>query len=146
MLCDYETRKVVYSTFETVITIRPDDIDMNNHVHNSKYLDYLLMARYDQMKKDYKIAMEVFVERGYSWVVSELNIKYKRPILLQDETVKVRTQIEEFRGASVLVNFWILKSENDKIAAQGQAGYTMISTQTGRPTRVPKDIVEQYRI
>lgn len=139
-------RKAVYSTFETEITVRPDDIDMNNHVHNSKYLDYLLMARYDQMKKDYKVAMEVFVEHGYSWVVSELNIQYKRPIFLQDGTVKVRTQLEGFHGASVLVNFWILKSENDKIAAQGQARYTMISTQTGRPTKVPDDIVEQYKI
>ncbi|MFA7228927.1 MAG: acyl-CoA thioesterase, partial [Melioribacteraceae bacterium] len=46
-----------YSVFETEITVRPDDIDMNNHVHNSKYLDYLLMARYDQMKKDYKVPM-----------------------------------------------------------------------------------------
>ncbi|MEN8209633.1 MAG: acyl-CoA thioesterase [Candidatus Fermentibacteria bacterium] len=136
----------MYSTFETVITVRPDDIDMNNHVHNSRYLDYLLMARYDQMKNNYKVAMEVFVERGYAWVVSELNIQYKRPILLHDATVRVRTQLKEFKGARVLINFWILKSENDKIYAQGLASYTMISIQTGRPTRVPQDIAEQYLI
>lgn len=136
----------MYSTFETEITIRPDDIDMNNHVHNSKYLDYLLMARYDQMKKDYKVAMEVFVERGYLWVVSELNIKYKRPILLREGTVKVRTQVKEFHGARVLVNFWILKPENDKIAAHGEVNYTMLSVQTGRPTRIPEDIIKEYEI
>ena len=28
------------SIFETEIIVRPDDIDMNSHVHNSKYLDY----------------------------------------------------------------------------------------------------------
>ena len=136
----------MYSMFETEITIRPDDIDMNNHVHNSKYLDYLLMARYDQMKKDYKVSMEVFVERGYYWVVSELNIKYKRPIFLHDGTVKVRTQVKEFHGASVLVNYWILKPENDKIAAHGEASYTMLSIQTSRPTRIPEDIIKQYEI
>jgi acyl-CoA thioester hydrolase/thioesterase-3 len=59
-----------YSIFETELTIRPDDIDMNNHVHNSKYFDYVLAGRYDQMKKDYKVTMEDFLERGFTWVVS----------------------------------------------------------------------------
>jgi len=25
-----------YSEFETIVPVRPDDIDMNRHVHNSK--------------------------------------------------------------------------------------------------------------
>ena len=44
-----------YSTFESELTVRPDDIDMNNHVHNSKYLDYVLAARYDQMGRCFHI-------------------------------------------------------------------------------------------
>lgn len=136
----------MYSTFETEITVRPDDIDMNNHVHYSRYLDYILMARYDQMNKDYKVAMEAFVERGFSWVASEVNIQYKRPILLQDKTVKVRTQLEEFQGAKVMINFWIVKGENEKVAAQGQLSFTMISLKNGRPTRIPEDIIEKYQV
>ncbi len=37
-----------YSKFETEILVRPEDIDMNNHVHYSKYLDYLSFARYEK--------------------------------------------------------------------------------------------------
>lgn len=136
----------MYSIFETKIIVRPDDIDMNNHVHYSRYLDYILMARYDQMKKDYKVAMEEFVDRGFSWVASEVNIQYKRPIFLADGTIGVRTQLEEFNGARVMINFWIVKGENEKIAAQGQVNYTMITVKNGKPTRVPDDIVEQYQI
>jgi YbgC/YbaW family acyl-CoA thioester hydrolase len=136
----------MYSTFETEITVRPDDIDMNNHVHYSRYLDYILMARYDQMKKDYKVAMEEFVSRGFSWVASELTIQYKRPILLHDGSVRVRTQLEEFHGAKVVINFWIVKRENEKIYASGQVCYTMISVKNGRPTRVPDDIVAKYQV
>lgn len=136
----------MYSIFETVVTVRPDDIDMNNHVHYSRYLDYILMARYDQMKKDYKVSMEEFVARGFSWVASELTIQYKRPLLLEDGSVKVRTQLEEFNGAKVLINFWIVKGDREKVAAQGQVAYTMIVVKSGRPTRVPDDIVEQYQI
>ena len=31
--------------FETEMQVRPDDIDMFQHVHSSKYLDYVLAAR-----------------------------------------------------------------------------------------------------
>jgi YbgC/YbaW family acyl-CoA thioester hydrolase len=136
----------MYSIFETEITVRPDDIDMNNHVHYSRYLDYILMARYDQMKNDYKVALEEFGKRGFSWVASEVNIQYKRPIFLEDGTIKVRTQLEEFHGAKVMINFWMVKGENEKIAAQGKVSYTMIAVKSGRPTRVPEDIVKQYQL
>jgi acyl-CoA thioesterase FadM len=38
-----------YKRFETELIVPPDDIDMNNHLHGSKYLDYVLAARYDHM-------------------------------------------------------------------------------------------------
>jgi len=136
----------LYSIFETEIIVRPDDIDMNNHVHNSRYLDYLLMARYDQMKKDYKVPMDEFINRGYAWVASATNIQFKREIKLGDK-VLVRTQLNSFSGAQVTINFWILiKRENEKVAAEGQGIFTLISTKNGRPLRIPEDIIEKYTI
>ena len=134
-----------YSIFETEIVVRPDDIDMNNHVHNSKYLDYLLMARYDQMRKDYKVAMEIFIERGLSWVASATYIEFIREIKLGDK-IAVRTQVNSFEGAQVKVNFWIVKKEINKIAAEGYSVYTLIATSNGRPTRIPEDIIQKYTI
>ena len=58
-----------YSIFERTLKVRPDDIDMFNHVHNSKYFDYVLAARYDQMEQFYKMPMESFLESGFGWVV-----------------------------------------------------------------------------
>ena len=136
----------MYSTFETLITVRPDDIDMNNHVHYSKYLDYLLMARYDQMKKDYKVSMEEFVEMGFAWVASAITIHYKRPILLQDGTVKVLTRIQDFKKSQVIISFEIVKGEKNKVAASGQATFTMISVKNGRPARIPEEIIDRYQI
>ena len=49
------------SIFESEIAIRPDDIDLNNHVHNTKYLDYVLAARFDQMIKYYKMTMKDYL-------------------------------------------------------------------------------------
>ena len=86
------------SIFESEIAIRPDDIYLNNHVHNSKYVDYVLAARYDQMIKDYTMSMKDFEQLGYNWVVSITNIEYKRALSLDDK-IQVRTQMDSVNGA-----------------------------------------------
>ena len=42
----------VYSKFETELTVRPDDIDLYQHVHSTRYLDYVLAARFDMFDAD----------------------------------------------------------------------------------------------
>lgn len=135
----------MYSVFESEISIRPDDIDMNNHVHNTKYLDFVLAARYEQMVKDYKMSMTEFHQLGYNWVVSTTHIDYIRALTLGDKII-VRTQIDGVNGAQSKVKFWIVKKENNKIAAEGFLIYTMISLKSGRPVRIPDDIIEKYSV
>lgn len=135
----------MYSAFESEIKIRPDDIDLNNHVHNTKYLDFVLAARYEQMVRDYKMSMEDFHRLNFNWVVSVTHIEYKRSLSLDDKII-VRTQIDSVNGAQSKVNFWIIKKETEKIAAEGHLIYTMVSLKTGRPVRIPNEIVEKYSI
>ncbi|MBM4170474.1 MAG: acyl-CoA thioesterase [Ignavibacteria bacterium] len=134
-----------YSIFETEIIVRPSDLDINQHVHYSKYLDYLLLARYDQMKRCYKVSMEDFVAFGYSWVASTVNINYKREVKMQDVVI-AKTQVDSYAGAQIKVNFWFVKKETNKVAAEGWAVYTLISLKNGRPTRIPDDLIQKYLI
>ena len=135
----------MYSVFESEIKIRPDDIDLNNHVHHTKYIDYILAARYDQMKKDYKMSMNDFHEKGFNWYVSITHIEYKRALKLEDKIV-VRTQVGFVEGAQCRVNFWIVRKDNEKVAAEGYIIYTMISIKSGRPVRIPEEIIRVYSI
>lgn len=135
----------MYSTFETEIVIRPDDIDMNNHVHNTKYLDYVLAARYDQMIKDYKFSMNDFHKLGYNWVVNITHIEYKRALSLEDKIV-VKTQFDSYNGAQCKVNFRIEKKDNKKLAAEGYLIYTMISIDSGKPVKIPEELAAYYTI
>lgn len=135
----------MYSIFETEIKIRPDDIDMNNHVHNSRYLDFVLAARYDQMNKDYKFSMEDFHKQGYNWVVTIANIEFKRALKLTDRII-VKTSFDSYNGAQCKINFRVEKKENNKISAEGFIVYTMISLKSGRPVRIPDEILKHYTI
>lgn len=136
---------IIYSKFETEILVRPDDIDMNEHVHNSKYFDYVLAARYDQMKRCYGMSMEEFIERGFGWVVSACRLNFKRPLKLGDTAI-VRAQIQTIKSNGVDVVFEIVKKENKKICVDGIFEYTMINLQTQRAATIPDDILKKYSV
>lgn len=134
-----------YSTFETELFVRPDDIDMNNHVHNSTYLDYVLAARYDQMERCYRMAMEEFVSMGLGWVVRSCRIEFKRPLRLGDR-VLVRTRMVLVGGTTATVAFEIYRKEAMKLAADGEFEYTMVDLATGRAEQIPPAVVEKYSV
>ena len=134
-----------YAIFTTEIIVRPDDIDMNNHVHFTKYLDYFLAARYDQMGRCYKLSMEEFIEMGYSWVASNMQINYKRVLKLGDVAI-VKTQLNSFSGAQVKANFWIYNKATDKLIADGYGNFTLLNIATLRPVRIPQEILDKYLI
>jgi len=136
---------MAYKKFETEIIVRPDDIDMNNHVHNSKYFDYVLAARYDQMTRCYKMSMDEFIARGFGWVVSGCTMNFKRAMKLGDIAI-VKTQIQEMRTNGVNVLFEIVRKETNKICVDGMFEYTMINLQTERSEKIPEDVIQKYSI
>jgi acyl-CoA thioester hydrolase len=131
--------------FSSELQVRPDDIDMNQHVHASKYFDYVLAARYDQMARCYKMGMEEFVAQGLGWFVRTGHIDYKRPLKMGDSFV-VTTWVSELGGDSVTVQFEIAKKANNKIAADGYCVYTLVNLQTGRAQNIPVEIGAKYSV
>ncbi len=131
--------------FETIMQVRPDDIDMNQHVHSSRYMDYVLAARYDQMERCYGMAMEEFIKLGFGWYIRTAHVEYKRPLGM-GEHFTVRTWVEEVFKDGVRVGFEMLKQKTGKLAADGHFHYTMINLKTGRAEAIPEWIVAKYSV
>jgi YbgC/YbaW family acyl-CoA thioester hydrolase len=136
-------KNLKYKRFDTEMIVRPDDIDMNNHVHNSKYLDYVLFARYDQMKRCYGMSMDAFTSQGWVWVVKSCYVEFKRPLGVGEHIV-VRTWLDSYGKSDVKVGFEILKKEGMKISSNGYFLNTMIDQKTGRPVAIPESVIRQY--
>ena len=134
-----------YSTFKTEFKVRPDDIDMFNHVHNSTYFDYVLAARYEQMEVFYKMPMESFLDSGFGWVVRTAYIDFKRPLILGD-IVKVRTGILTINEKGCRVQFEMENVRTKKIASDGYFDYVMIDTSTGKGCKVNDEMILAYSI
>lgn len=133
------------SRFETELPVRPDDIDMNNHVHNSRYFDYVMAARYDQMGRCYGMSMEEFFKAGFGWVVRTAHVDYKRPLVMGD-TAAVTTWVEALHADGVTVGFKICRKTNGKLCCDGHFRYTMVDVHTGRAAKIEPWIAEKYSV
>jgi acyl-CoA thioester hydrolase len=132
-----------YARFDTEMPVRLDDIDMNNHVHTSRYIDYYLAARFDQMERCYKMPMDEFIKQGWTWFVKSMKIEFKRSLLITDRIV-VRTWLDSFAGSDVLIRFQIFRKGNMKLAAEGEVMNTLITIASGRSTPIPDWVIQRY--
>lgn len=135
----------VYSRFETELTVRPDDIDLYQHVHSTRYLDYVLAARFDQMGRCYGMPMQAFADRGLGWFMSAATMRFKRPLGMGDRMV-VRCWIERFVETGCTLGFEIDKVATGKRVFDGQCDYTLVNLATGRATPLPEDVKIKYSI
>ena len=135
----------IYSRFTSELQVRPDDIDMNQHVHSSRYLDYVLAARFEQMERCYKMSMQAFLDMGLSWVIKKSYIEFIRPLRI-DDLFTVTTQICSFFDRGVNVEFEINRKKNGKICSKGYLDCYLINVKSGRSVTIPDKVKKFYEI
>lgn len=133
------------NTYETEMQVRPDDIDMFQHVHSSRYIDYVLAARYDQMGRCYGMGMGEFLENGLGWVIRKSTIEFKRPLLMGESFI-VKTRLTALERNIAAVEFEIVKKETNKVSSKGVFDYVMTDLKTGKAAQIPDWILERYSL
>ncbi len=94
-----ELKKVL----ESKVKIRFHDCDPYNHLNNSRYIDYFISTREDQLIENYGLDIYDIVRReGLGWVSAETNISYLYPAGLMEE-VLIETQLLSFSEKSLQV-------------------------------------------
>lgn len=85
--------KQLAKILESKTKIRFPDCDPFNHLNNSKYIDYIINTREDQLLAFYDFDIyKLAREKGISWVVAQNQIAYLAPATLM-ETVTIQTQL-----------------------------------------------------
>jgi YbgC/YbaW family acyl-CoA thioester hydrolase len=135
----------VFAKFETELGVRPDDIDLYQHVHSTRYLDYVLAARFDQMERCYGMPMQAFAARGLGWYMAAATIQFRRPLGMGDRMI-VRTWIASFTTTGCRVHFEIDRHPGGKRVCDGHCDYTLVTLASGRATELPEDVKTKYSI
>lgn len=83
--------------------VRFQDCDPFNHLNNSKYLEYFINAREDQIAEHYDLDVFKYMQTtGLSWVVASNQISYLKPASTM-ETVLIESQLIQYTENLLLV-------------------------------------------
>lgn len=102
---------------ESKTKIRFQDCDPLNHLNNSKYLDYLINAREDQLIEHYDLNIfENAKNTGTTWVVGSHQIAYIRPAFVM-ETVTIQSQLLQYGKKQLLVEIRMYNEDKTVLKA-----------------------------
>ena len=125
---------------EKEIVVSKNDLDELNHVNNIKYVNWIL----EIAKIHWRTLVSDETLGNYHWVLLEHQIKYLHPALLNDR-IRIKTYVEETKEikSSRIVN--IYNKDTDKLLVTSRTIWCLISSKSGKPTRITNEIKEAFK-
>ena len=93
-----ELRKVL----ESGMKIRFHDCDPFNHLNNSRYIDYIMTARGDQLIEHYGFDIYALARtQGIGWVTAQTDIAYVLPASVMEDVI-IQTRLLSYSEKTLL--------------------------------------------
>ena len=121
---------------ECSLQVRTYECDMNGHVNNANYLNYLEYAR-AELLKDIGFDYQKVVGDGYGIFISRIEIDYKKPATL-DDILTIKTWPIKKGAVSGTLAQEI--SRGSDIVAEAKVTWVFVNSATGMPVRIPKEL------
>lgn len=112
-----------------------EDTDLAGIVYYANYLKFIERARSEMLKKANVNQMDL-IKRGYFFVVTSLKADYLKPAYFED-SLKVITEVAKIKGASIILQQTIFRSE--KLLFEASIRLALID-KSGKPARLPANI------
>jgi len=130
-------------TYTTPWRVRHYELDYNGHVSNAMYLNYVAQVTSEHGEAS-GFGRAWSIEHGGAWMVRCHQITYHRPAMLDDE-LELTTRVRSVRGARAARETSITRTADKAPIADIQTEWVWVRLSDGRPTRVPREIVDAYR-
>lgn len=102
-------------TLENKTRIQYQDCDPFNHLNNSKYIDYIMGARTEQLLDNYGFnTSELAYNDGIGWVATQTQISYFFPASWM-EIVTIESRLVQFSDYSLLVEAIMWDEQKTKV-------------------------------
>ena len=123
------------------ISVLLSDIDEQNHVNNTVYLRWVQ----EVATAHWQAIASSDAQEGIGWVVLRHEIDYKAPACLSDDLI-LRTWVGKATRLTFERFTEILRRRDSQLLSKARTLWCPINAQTGRPVRVPVDVLEQFSI
>lgn len=102
---------------ESQTQVRFPDCDPFNHLNNTKYIEYIINAREDQLIRYYDFDIHKMVkETGLSWVVGQTQIAYLIPAGIM-EVVTIETRVINYNTKTLVIEAVMWNKDKTHIKA-----------------------------
>jgi acyl-CoA thioester hydrolase len=130
-----ENRQVFARTFAP----QASDIDENGHVNNVVYLGWAQ----EMAIAHWTSRAPAADQEAFAWVALRHEVDYRRPLVL-GETASARTWVSDTAEGPRFDRFVRIDGPDGQMCAQVRTVWCLIEKTTGRPRRVPPEMVEMF--
>jgi thioesterase-3 len=131
-------------TLEKHYKVRFQDCDPFNHLNNSKYLEYFMNAREDQILENYNLDIyEHLRTTGQAWVVASNQISYLKPAMM-NETVLIESKLINFTGKSLSVEMQMWDKNKTQLKAIFWSKFVYFSAKTQQSVQHSVELMQLF--
>lgn len=125
--------------------VRFQDCDPFNHLNNSKYLEYFLNTREDQIAEHYNLDVFKYMHKtGLSWVVASNQISYIKPAFTM-ETVLIESQLIQYSDNLLLVEMKMWNENETELKAILWIKFIPYNVQTKKAANHSEDLMKLFQ-
>lgn len=124
--------------------VRFQDCDPFNHLNNSKYIDYFVNAREDQLIKYYNLDIfEVAKKRQKAWVVADHRIAYLKPAFTHEDII-IESQLIKFSKKSLIVEMKMYNADLCQLKSVLWTTYVHVDMITQKPMAHDNEFLQLF--
>ena len=124
--------------------VRFQDCDPFNHLNNSKYLEYFINVREDQIAEHYDLDIFKYMKNtGLSWVVASNQISYLKPAFTM-ETVLIESQLIQYTDNVLLVEMKMWNEDETELKAILWIKFIQYNLQTKKAANHSEDLMKLF--
>ncbi|MBI3235607.1 MAG: thioesterase family protein [Bacteroidetes bacterium] len=124
--------------------IQFQDCDPFNHLNNSKYIDYIMAARSEQLLENYHFnTSELAQNQGLGWVAAQTQISYFYPASWM-ELVTIETRLIQFSETSLIVEALMWDEQKTQLKCVMWAKLVHFNIKTQRSCKHSDELMELF--
>jgi acyl-CoA thioester hydrolase len=128
--------------FEKKLIVQKDDIDVNGHVSNVRYLEWFMDSAVEH--SDFLgVGVAALQKNNRTWVAKEHHISYKQSAFEGDELI-LKTWVDSVKIAQSIRKYELYNLKTDKIVCEGWTNWVFVEMQTYRPCKIPNELIGKY--
>lgn len=137
--------EVLKKVLESKVKIRFHDCDPFDHLHNSRYIDYIITAREDQLLDNYGLDIYSLVhEKRIGWVTAQTQISYMSPVYPMEQ-VTIKTQLIACSEKSLLVEAFMWNDDKTALKAVMWAKLVHFNLATQKSNQHSGELMQLFR-